>query len=378
MTLSPALRKLVLTIHLTTSVGWVGAVIAYLGLGIAAVESSDTERVRAAWTAMDVIGWWVILPLAIGALVTGLVMSLGTRWGLFRHYWTLISLALTVLCTAVLVLHMPSVSATARMVRTVEGSDLRALGGDLFHPGAGLLLLLAITVLNVYKPEGMTPYGWRTQRDERRMQRTSASVRPAAPISAQFRGTGRFPAASSLIQLATTVSHFTFHFAEMWFAMFAGMAAFIALRFALSAVGISGLGNSASIEFQVGMGLFMVAPMAAWMRFRGCGWRECFAMTAAMLLSTGAVLVSSAFKLHEAQLWLASNQHLLMLVGMLAFMVYRREQYTSAYSFGRWRGSSHVARALGPSLRRWARRTRSSTGSGGAVSAVCQRSRRTG
>ena len=96
MRMSPALRKLALTVHLTTSLGWVGAVIAYLGLGIAAVESSDTEMIRAAWTAMEVTGWWVIVPLAIAALVTGLVMSRGTRWGLFRHYWTLISLALTV------------------------------------------------------------------------------------------------------------------------------------------------------------------------------------------------------------------------------------------------------------------------------------------
>ena len=169
--MSPAVRKLALTVHLITSLGWVGAVIAYLGLGIAAVESSDTETIRAAWTAMELTGWWVIVPLAIAALVTGLVMSLGTRWGLFRHYWTVISLGLTTLCTLVLVLHMPAVTATARAARTVEGGDLRMLGGDLFHPGAGLLLLLAITVLNVYKPEGLTPYGWRKQRDERRALR---------------------------------------------------------------------------------------------------------------------------------------------------------------------------------------------------------------
>ena len=166
--MSPAVRKLALLVHLTTSLGWVGAVVAYLGLGIAAVESSDTETIRAAWTAMELTGWWVIVPLAIAALVTGLLMSLGTRWGLFRHYWTVISLALTGLCTLVLVLHMPAVTATARVARIADGVDLRMLGGDLFHPGAGLLLLLTITVLNVYKPEGLTPYGWRKQRDERR------------------------------------------------------------------------------------------------------------------------------------------------------------------------------------------------------------------
>jgi hypothetical protein len=161
MTMPPGVRKLALTVHLTSSVGWIGAVLAYLALGVAAVTSSDTQTVRAAWTAMDVTGWWVIVPLALAAVVTGLVMSLGTRWGLFRHYWTVISLALTVVCTVVLVLHMPTVSMMARLAQNADGADLRALGGDLFHPSVGLLLLLTIAVLNVYKPAGVTPYGWR-------------------------------------------------------------------------------------------------------------------------------------------------------------------------------------------------------------------------
>src|SRR6266702_941529 len=165
MSMRPAVRKFALTVHLTCSVGWIGAVVAYLALGVAAVTSPDTQTVRAAWTGMDVTGWWVIVPQAIAALLTGLVMSLGTHWGLFRHYWVLISLGLTLLCTVVLVLHMPTVSAMASMARTAEGAQLRALGGDLFHPGVGLLLLLAITVLNVYKPSGMTQYGWRKQRE---------------------------------------------------------------------------------------------------------------------------------------------------------------------------------------------------------------------
>ena len=106
---------------------------------------------------MDVAGWWAIVPLAIAALLTGLVMSLGTQWGLFRHYWVVFSLALTIVCTVVLVLHMPTVSAMAKLARNVDGADLRALGGDLFHPAVGLVPLLAIAVLNVYKPAGLTP-----------------------------------------------------------------------------------------------------------------------------------------------------------------------------------------------------------------------------
>ena len=165
--MAPGLRKLVLTLHLVASVGWIGAVVAYLALGVAAAGSQDAETVRAAWVAMELTGWSAIVPLALAALATGLVMSLGTPWGLFRHYWVLLSLVLTVLCAVVLVLHMPDVSHLAGLARGADGAELRALGGDLLHPGVGLAVLLAVAVLNVYKPRGMTPYGWRKLQEER-------------------------------------------------------------------------------------------------------------------------------------------------------------------------------------------------------------------
>jgi xanthine/uracil permease len=168
VTMGPGLRKLVLTVHLVCSVGWIGAVVAYLALGLAAVTSPDTQTERAAWIAMELTGWFIIVPLALAALLTGLVMSLITPWGLFRHYWVLIALVLTVLATVVLLLHMPTVSSLADLARKADGADLRRLGGDLFHPGLGLVVLLAITVLNVYKPRGMTRYGWRKQQEQRR------------------------------------------------------------------------------------------------------------------------------------------------------------------------------------------------------------------
>lgn len=165
MTMAPGLRKFVLTVHLACSLGWIGAVVAYLVLGISAVTTKDVETVRAAWIAMELTGWSAIVPLALGSLLTGLVISLGTSWGLFRHYWVLISLALTTFCTVVLLLHMPAVSADAHFARDADRVELSRLGGDLFHPSVGLVLLLLITVLNVYKPRGLTPYGWRKQHE---------------------------------------------------------------------------------------------------------------------------------------------------------------------------------------------------------------------
>jgi hypothetical protein len=161
--MEPGIRKLALIVHLVFSVGWIGAVVVYLVLGISAVTSKDAQTVRAVWIAMELVGWSAIVPLALGSVLTGLVMALATPWGLFRHYWVLITLVLTLLSTVVLLLHMPTVSALALVAREADGAVLGSLGGDLFHPSVGLLVLLVVTVLNVYKPRGLTPYGWRKQ-----------------------------------------------------------------------------------------------------------------------------------------------------------------------------------------------------------------------
>ncbi len=161
----PSLRKLALTTHIALSVGWIGAVMTYLVLVIAAMTSQETQTLRGGWIAMELIGWYLIVPLALASLLTGLVMSLGTPWGLLRHYWVLISLVLTVVATGVLLRHMPTVSVFARVAAETDGADVGrlrgGLRGELLHAGLGLLVLLVIEVLNVYKPQGMTPYGRR-------------------------------------------------------------------------------------------------------------------------------------------------------------------------------------------------------------------------
>lgn len=167
MTMPPRLRKLVLSVHLTVSVGWIGSVLAYLALGVAAVRSRDITTVRAAWTAMEVVGWYVIVPVAVLSLLTGVGMALGTKWGLLRHYWVAVSFVLTLISTVVLILHMPDVTAMAQMAQTSEGTALESLGGDLGHPGIGLVVLLVVQVLNLYKPAGLTRYGWRKQQQGR-------------------------------------------------------------------------------------------------------------------------------------------------------------------------------------------------------------------
>jgi hypothetical protein len=167
MTMTPHLRKFVLTAHVIFSVGWLGAVVAYLALAIAALTIQDAQTVRAAWVAMELIGWFVIVPLALAALLIGFVQSLSTPWGLLRHYWVLVKFLLTVFATIILLLHMPTVSHFAGVAAESDSVSLVGLRGELLHAGGGLLVLLVITALSVYKPRGMTPYGRRKQHEGR-------------------------------------------------------------------------------------------------------------------------------------------------------------------------------------------------------------------
>ena len=80
-------------------------------------------------------------------------------------YWVLVKFLLTVFATIILLLHMPTVSYFAGVAAKTDSANVFGLRGELIHAGGGLLVLLVITVLNVYKPRGMTRYGWRKAGD---------------------------------------------------------------------------------------------------------------------------------------------------------------------------------------------------------------------
>lgn len=169
--MTPGLRKLALTAHVASSVGWLGAVAAFLALAVAGLTSRDAQTVRAAYLAMDLTGWLVIVPASVASLITGLVQSLGTPWGLFRHYWVVVKLLITILATIILLAHMQPISYLAEVAAetTLSGSDLRGLRLQLVaDAGAATLALLVTTTLSVYKPRGLTPYGQRKQHEQRR------------------------------------------------------------------------------------------------------------------------------------------------------------------------------------------------------------------
>jgi DMSO/TMAO reductase YedYZ heme-binding membrane subunit len=173
MTMAPRLRKFALAAHIALSVGWIGAVAGYIALDVAAAPSRNAETLRACYLAMELIAWYVIVPLALASLLTGLVMSLGTNWGLFRHYWVLISLLLTIIATVVLLVETQTIGYFADIAAdpATSSGDLQSLGNTLVHSVGGTVVLLVILVLNVYKPRGMTRYGWRKWDGRRKTSR---------------------------------------------------------------------------------------------------------------------------------------------------------------------------------------------------------------
>jgi hypothetical protein len=127
---------------------------------------------------MGLIAGAVIVPLSVAALVTGLIVSIGTKWGLLRHWWVLVSLALTVFATTVLIVETGTIAAYAGVAAdpAATDADLRGLGSTLVHSIGGSVVLLVVLVLNVYKPAGLTPYGWRKQQAERTVRSRAPGV----------------------------------------------------------------------------------------------------------------------------------------------------------------------------------------------------------
>jgi hypothetical protein len=162
MRLTSGARKLLLTAHVTSSLGWMGAVACYLTLAVAGLVSLQNETVQGVYVAMNLISWFVIVPLGITTPATGIVQALGTPWGLTRRYWVVTKLVVTLPCSIVLLAHMlPTIQlAQAAMHGQVAGDALHDLRVQLVADSAvALVALVFAATLGVVKPKGLTEHG---------------------------------------------------------------------------------------------------------------------------------------------------------------------------------------------------------------------------
>jgi hypothetical protein len=162
--MAKALRRFTFTAHITSSVGWLGAVVAFLALAVIGLTSRDEATVRGAYLVMAPAAWFVLVPLAHASLLSGIAISLGTPWGLFRHYWVVLKLVITVFATVILMIYM----GTFRQMAGVAADPVMELGlvrnpSPVVHAILAFVLLVIATVLGVYKPFGATVYRRRQQ-----------------------------------------------------------------------------------------------------------------------------------------------------------------------------------------------------------------------
>ncbi|MEV6235740.1 DUF2269 domain-containing protein [Lentzea sp. NPDC051838] len=155
--MTPRLRKLALTAHIASSVGWFGAVLTFLAMAIIGVTTQDDHVVRAVNLTAKPVVWYVVLPFAVASLLTGLISSLGSAWGLLRHYWVIFKLMLNIFATAVLLIYTRTVDRFAA-VAADPAADLTLLRTPTFvlHAAGALVVLAVAMVLAVYKPRGVT------------------------------------------------------------------------------------------------------------------------------------------------------------------------------------------------------------------------------
>jgi hypothetical protein len=165
MAVSPPVRKTVLLVHVVTSVGWLGAVIAFLVLAITVATNANDEMIRAAFPSLRVIVWFAIVPLSIASLVTGVLCSLASNWGIIRYYWVAIKLIINAAATTLLLLYTQSIdrAATLSLRPEWDAAQRVELTGytHVLHSSAALLVIITATALSVFKPKGLTGLGRR-------------------------------------------------------------------------------------------------------------------------------------------------------------------------------------------------------------------------
>jgi hypothetical protein len=216
--MKPGPRKFALTAHITLSVGWLGAVAGFLALAAACLTSHDAQLVRGLYLAMSVIGWYVIAPLCLASLLTGLVMSLGTNWGLFRHYWVMAKFLLTIVSTLILFGFMQTLSHISALAAdtTMSIDKLHSLSqSPVLHSGGGLLVLLVNTMLSVYKPWGRTQYWLRKQYEQREVLPAEFSSRPESDVGVVLGSTTKTPRWVFVVGVLTIVLSLLFLVAHL-------------------------------------------------------------------------------------------------------------------------------------------------------------------
>ena len=162
-------RKVVLVVHIVSAAVWIGIVVV-LGVVIFTALLADDNTKALCYRALELFAVWPLLTTGLVCLVSGVVLGIGTKWGLVRYWWVAIKLALNIVLTVlVLVALRPEVTEAAEQGRRFMAGEAASLAvGDLIYPPivSPSDLLIAV-VLAVFKPWGQIRKGRTPQGDPR-------------------------------------------------------------------------------------------------------------------------------------------------------------------------------------------------------------------
>ncbi|WP_084735691.1 hypothetical protein [Actinophytocola xinjiangensis] len=155
-------RRTVLVLHVMTAVGWLGVTFADLALGATALTTDSPELQHSMLNALGVIADVVLIPIAWIAFATGLLLALGTKWGLVRHKWVLTKFLLTTVVVLLTTFSLvPELQSRRDAVETTAADQLVTLD-DMALVSAGIVSTSVYTIcvlLSVVKPWGRTRWG---------------------------------------------------------------------------------------------------------------------------------------------------------------------------------------------------------------------------
>jgi uncharacterized membrane protein len=158
--LSRPARRASLVVHVVASAGWLGLSLGLLALGATAATTASVATVAASVRGMQLFADWLLLPLALLTLSSGVVLALGTPWGLARHRWVFTKFWLTLATTTATVFALrPGVNSA--VVAVAAGGPPPDAGDVLFGPVVSLSAYVFMTVISLLKPWGPTRRGRR-------------------------------------------------------------------------------------------------------------------------------------------------------------------------------------------------------------------------
>ena len=171
--LTGPVRRMVRLAHLIAALGWIGVDVVFGVLAITGFVSDELGTVAASYLALDIFVVPLLFLFGLSTLGTGLVLSIGSGWGVIRYWWVAAKLLINVMLSGlVLILLAPRLASAGAEATRIDDSLWDRLSGIpvdlLFPPMVSGFALVAASVLGTFKPWGQTPYGARSTATPRR------------------------------------------------------------------------------------------------------------------------------------------------------------------------------------------------------------------